>query len=120
MRVTCTGITLNIIIMKKYLFVLFAFSLLIGVSCQEKIDIEKEKEAIKTVIEEERAAFFDRNFSRIEATWIQKSTSRKYYMGESGITKFIGWSEVGKTDKENIENEELWGNYENLNNEYTL
>ena len=32
--------------MKKYLFVLFAFSLLIGVSCQEKIDIEKEMKAL--------------------------------------------------------------------------
>ena len=105
--------------MKKLLFTFIAFSLMTGASCQKKADIKKEKEAIKAVIEEERSAFFDRDFSRYEATWIQESTSRKYYMGESGINKIIGWSEVGKSDKEQIENEELWENSKNLNAEYT-
>jgi len=105
--------------MKKYLITLIALSFLAGASCQQKIDNEKEKEAIKAVIEEERAAFFDRDFSRVEATWILESTSRKYYMGESGINKIIGWSEVGKADKEYIENDEVWENSKNLNTEYT-
>lgn len=38
-------------IMKKYLF-LFAVSLIAFTACEEKIDIEKEKESIKTVIEQ--------------------------------------------------------------------
>ena len=37
--------------MKKYVLTLFALILLAGTSCQEKIDIEKEKEAVKTAIE---------------------------------------------------------------------
>jgi hypothetical protein len=105
--------------MKKYLIALITCSLLAGVSCQEKMDIEKEKEAIKAVMEEERSAFFDRDFSRYEATWIQEPTSRKYFMGESGITKLLGWSEVGESDKAQIENEELWENSKNLHAEYT-
>ena len=32
--------------MKKYLFALIAFSLLVGASCQQKIDIEKERIAL--------------------------------------------------------------------------
>jgi len=105
--------------MKKYLFALIAFSLIASASGQDKAKIEKEKKAIKAVIEEERAAFFDRDFSRVEAIWIQESTSRKFYMSQNGITKFIGWSEVGKGDKEFIEDDDRWADYENPNAEYS-
>jgi ketosteroid isomerase-like protein len=105
--------------MKKYLFTLIAFSLMAVASCQEKTDIEKEKETIKAVIEEERAAFFDKDFSRVEATWMHVSSSRKYYFTDEGITKLIGWSEIGEGDKSFIENDVLQADYENINNEYT-
>ncbi len=84
----------------------------------EVVDVENEKEAIIAVIEEERAAFFDRDFSRVEATWIQEPTSRKYYMSAEGINKIIGWSNIGKAEKENIEGDML-DNSENINAEYS-
>lgn len=104
--------------MRKYLWTLFAAILLTGTSCQEKIDIEIEKEAIKAVIQEERASFLDRDLSRVEATWVQESTSRKYYMNAGGITKIIGWTEVRKSDKKAIERD-ISDKYENLDAKYS-
>ena len=93
--------------MKKYLFILIAFSLMTVVSCQNKIDNEKEKEAIIAVIEEERAAFFDLNIDRIEATWKQESTSRKIFMSAGGFSELNGWTEIYNNNKE-LTNEEFW------------
>ena len=39
--------------MKKITFPILTLLLITGISCQKKIDIEKEKEAIKAVIEKE-------------------------------------------------------------------
>ena len=43
--------------MKKYLFALIAFSFIACASCQQKIDVAQEEEAIKNVIQEELALF---------------------------------------------------------------
>ena len=105
--------------MKKIIFSVLALSLIVGSSCQEKIDIEKEKEAIKAVIEEELAAYVDRDFSRVEATWVHESTSRDYFMTSTGIFKRIGWSVIAKADKEHIEDEDYWDDRENYNGEHS-
>ncbi len=104
--------------MKKIIFPILALSLIIGSSCKEKIDIEKEQAAILAVIEEERSAFFDSDLPRTEATWIQEPTSRKYYMSSARIYKMIGWSEISKVSKEEIEGD-MRDDYENINAEYS-
>jgi hypothetical protein len=89
--------------MKKIMFTVIALSLIAGsIGCQEKIDIEKEKEAIEAVIREERFTLITRDSSRAEATWIREPTPRKYYLSAEGIDKVIGWSEVSISDKDNI------------------
>ena len=106
--------------MKKIIFSILALLLIAGGgSCQEKIDIETEKEAIKAVIEEELAAYVDRDFSRVEATWVHESTSRDYFMTSTGIFKRIGWSVIAKADKEHIEDEDYWDDRENYNGEHS-
>ena len=95
--------------MKKYVLTLFALILLAGTSCQEKIDIEKEKEAIKAVIEEEKNAYFDRDITRIGATWVQDPTSRKMFLTQEGLIYLNGWSEVNQHDKESVESDEWEG-----------
>ena len=70
--------------------------------CTGKIDIEKEKEAIKAVIEEEKNAYFSQDFVRMSATWIQKPSSIKLYMTENGPIEFLGWEKIAEHDKENI------------------
>ena len=101
--------------MKRYLFLVIAIILWAGTSCQ--VSIEKEKEAIKAVIEEEQAAYFDRDIDRLEATWIQKSTSRKMFMSSSGVTEINGWIEINKSDREQMTLERQEAT-KNLTNQY--
>ena len=103
----------------KHLISLVTVILLALSSCEAKIDIAKEKEAIKSVVEEERAAFFDKEFARVEATWKLDSTSRKVAMSSGGIIEIKGWTEIAKNDKENMEADNDWTN-EYLNYEINV
>jgi hypothetical protein len=80
--------------MKKFLFTLIAFSLLAGASCQEKIDIEKEKEAIKAVIEKESNSHLARDNDRHNECFVQDD--RLIVLGSAdGILYYSkGWSEI--------------------------
>lgn len=90
--------------MKKYVLTLFALILLAGTSCQEKIDIEKEKAAIIAVIEEETNAYYDNDFDRLAATYVQDETNIDLRAGKSGYGYGVGWEEIGSAFKEAIEN----------------
>jgi len=89
--------------MKKYLFVLFALILLAGNSCQEKIDIEKEKEAIIAVIEEETDGYLARDFDRLAATWVQDETVIRLGAGKSGYGYYAGWEEMSSLYEEGFD-----------------
>ncbi|MFC2080235.1 hypothetical protein ACFLRQ_02035 [Bacteroidota bacterium] len=83
--------------MKKRIYILIALALFAGHSCQEAIDIEKEKEAIIAIIEEERNAWFDKDIDRINAVWYQGPESRKIDVCKyCGTNTFIGWTEIHK------------------------
>ncbi|MCD6566258.1 MAG: hypothetical protein J7K53_09985 [Bacteroidales bacterium] len=92
--------------MKKYVFVLFTLILLAANSCQQKIDIEKEKAAIIAVIEEETNAYFDRDFDRLAANYVQDETNIRIAAEKSGYVYGIGWEEIGSVIKGLIESEE--------------
>ena len=79
--------------MKKNLLALFTLILLVGTSCQEKIDIEKEKEAIKAVIEEQTNAFTDRDLDRIAATHVNDETFIRLAANKDGYYYVIGWED---------------------------
>ena len=83
--------------MKKYVLTLFAMLLLAGASCQEKIDIDKEKAAIIAVIEEETNGYLARDFDRLVATWVQDETNIDLRAGKSGYTYGVGWEAVSYT-----------------------
>ena len=89
--------------MKKYVIVLFALILLAGTSCQEKIDIEKEKAAIIAVIEEETNAYLDRDFDRFAATYVQDETIIRLIAWKDGYGYRVGWKEMGSVFKEGFE-----------------
>ena len=57
--------------MKKHLAELVTFIYLIGISCEEKIDIEKEKEAIKAVFEADKAAYFNQDYVGMGECWVK-------------------------------------------------
>jgi hypothetical protein len=84
--------------MKTKLFVLILI-LFAGFSCQEKMDIEKEKEAIKAVIEEETRAYLDQDFERLAKTHLHDETSFRMSIGKDGYQTIIGWKAIGDTLK---------------------
>ena len=88
----------NKIAMKKTLIGLLSLGLLAIASCQEKIDVAKEKEAIKAVFEAEKAGFFGRDPSAMAATWVQEPSSAKIYMSAQGQTRYEGWDAIRKHD----------------------
>jgi len=80
--------------MKKYVLSLFAIVLLAGISCQEKIDIKKEKAAIIAVIEEETEAFFDSDIDHLGVLHVQDETNIRLTATKSGYTYEVGWEKV--------------------------
>jgi hypothetical protein len=73
--------------MKKIIFSMFALSLIAGsIYCQEKIDIEAEKEAIKKVVQAALDALKAKSYDAEVATWAQTP-----YIVRRGI---VGWDSV--------------------------
>ncbi len=54
------------------------------------MSLEKEKEAIKAVIEEEKNAFYDQDLDRIKATMVNDSSTRKLIMRKDGFDETVG------------------------------
>ena len=90
--------------MKKYLYLLLAFVLFATHSCQETIDIEKETEAIKTVIEEETQAFLNKDFDRMAATYVKDETNIRLSSSSNSYSLTVGWDEVEPLFKEYFKN----------------
>jgi hypothetical protein len=91
--------------MKKLLFGLIAISLLAVVCCQDESGIEKEKRAIKAVIEREKIAYYLQDLSGMDDSWIQEASSRKLFMTPHGITELEGWTEIQQHNLEESERE---------------
>ena len=91
--------------MKNYVLTIFALVLLAGTSCQKKVDIEKEKEAILALITEETQAYHDKDFERFAACYVQNDINIRILGGENEkISYTVGWEEVGSSFKELFEN----------------
>lgn len=74
------------------------------IACKNKIDIEKEKAAIKSVIEEEKNAYFDKDIAKMSNTWVQNPSSAKLYMTGTGPIEILGWGKIAEHDKVNTLN----------------
>jgi len=93
--------------MKTNALALVSLLLLVSSSCQKKVDVLKEQEAIKAVMEEEKNAFYNRELEGIAATWMQKPSSIKLYMNKNGQTQLIGWDKIYEDDKEYLKTDTL-------------
>ena len=92
--------------MKKYLMPLVLLVFFAGTSCHhhEKIDIEKEKEAILALITEETQAYHDKDYERFAACYVQDESNIRILGGEGEFSYIVGWEEVGSGFKEWFEN----------------
>ncbi|MCJ7715641.1 MAG: hypothetical protein MUO54_03865 [Anaerolineales bacterium] len=73
---------------------LFILVLIIGTSCQPKVNVEKEKEAILAVIQEESNGVAAMDQDRVYATHIQSSEEMRLELGVYGYRLYDGWDEI--------------------------
>ena len=106
--------------MKKYLFPLIILIFLAGTSCQEEIDIEKEKAAIIAVIEKETEAFFDCDIDRLSATHVQDETNIRLTATKSGYTYDVGWEKIKSFFLDYFENEAEPGDFYEVKRNYKI
>lgn len=89
--------------MSKFIFVLITVIFYAGTSCQQKIDVEKEKAAIIAVIEEETDAFYDRDYERLVACHVRDESNIRLTASKRGFDYTVGWQDSGL--KKFIEND---------------
>jgi ketosteroid isomerase-like protein len=82
-------------------------------SCTPTVNVDKEKEAIKATIEEEKKAYFARDAAGMGETWVQDSTSRKIWFSANGLTEVDGWEMVNADNKKGTQSE-MWDNVKDL------
>ena len=82
--------------MKKSIAFIIVIIAVVTTSCEEKIDIEKEKEAIKTAIENDLNAFLSRDFTAQSKFYIQDESVMLLTSGEDGYGAGHGWKEVSE------------------------
>jgi len=80
--------------MRRYFFPLFIVAVLMGTSCQPKVNLEKEKEAIMAVLREESEGLKAMDKDRIFATHIQDSDEVRMELGVYGFNTYHGWDKI--------------------------
>jgi hypothetical protein len=80
--------------MRRYFLPLFVLVVLTGTSCQPKVNVEKEKEAILAVIREEADATIAMEKERAFATHIRSSEEMRLELGVYGYRIYDGWDEI--------------------------
>jgi hypothetical protein len=82
---------------------------------EETIDIEKEEEAIKTVIREEIALYLDRDYIRESETWKNENYVRMIRHFGNDHDQIVGWDNILTELKK--ESEEDWSEYSDMTSE---
>jgi ketosteroid isomerase-like protein len=86
--------------MKIYFKLFIILALVMFTSCQGKIDLAKETEAIKAVIINETNAFDNQQYDSVIATMAQDSLFVRMTSGKNGYTEVVGWDHMTNWYKE--------------------
>ena len=81
--------------MKKYLLLIAAMVMIAGTSCQKKVDIEKEKEAIMAVIKAESETARAGDAQGLMSCYIQDEYNTRLSVGLKGYDIITGWDQLG-------------------------
>jgi len=80
--------------MRRYFFPLFIIAILIGTSCQPKVNVEKETIAIMAVLQEESEGLKAADKDRVFATHIKDSQETRLELGVYGYNVYYGWDNI--------------------------
>ena len=79
--------------MKKLLLIAFAVTCLLASSCQNNVNVEKEKAAIIAVLEKSSQAWLNRDFDEMSSTWLHDAFVARINVGRFGYSFTEGWNE---------------------------
>jgi len=101
--------------MKKNISKLLVLFIIIFVSCKNRIDTEKEKNAIITVIENETNSHFAKDFDQQSKSFLQDESLIVLVSGKDGYVYAVGWNQISKSIQQNIEKNPnpITGKFEN-------
>jgi len=80
--------------MKIFAGTILAILIMTGTSCQKAVNVEKEKEAILAVLEEEGSAMLAKDTERVFALHVRDDLETRLELGEYGFNTYKGWDEV--------------------------
>jgi hypothetical protein len=80
--------------MKIFVGTILTILLFAGTSCQRAVNVEKEKEAILAVLQEEGVAMLAKDKERVFALHVQDDLETRLELGEYGFNTYNGWDEV--------------------------
>lgn len=89
--------------MKKTVCKLLVLILFAGTSCEEKIDIEKEKEAIIAAIENETNSHLARDIDQHSKSFLQDESLVMQFAGKEDYEAYNGWENISSLYKEYYE-----------------
>ena len=102
--------------MKNLMIILSTF--LVYVSCQQAVDIESEKAAIKAVIEKSSKAYIEKDYESMVSCWLNDETATRINASTWGYGFLEGWEGQAQRYKDFFEdnpepmsNQEIFTNY---------
>ena len=89
---------------------------MVGTSCEQAVNVEKEKEAILAVLHAEGAAAIAKDMEGVFALHVKDELETRLEMGLYGYNKYEGWEEVEKLLSDFMGGEGEIGGVEDLKN----
>ncbi|MEA3476994.1 MAG: hypothetical protein U9R60_02355 [Bacteroidota bacterium] len=80
--------------MKRYFWPLFVIAILIGTSCQPRVNVEKEKEAIMAMIQRDIEGFQSLDKDLIFSNHVQDGEEVRLELGVYGYNIYHGWDQI--------------------------
>jgi hypothetical protein len=102
--------------MKRIAGAFLAIVLIAGTSCQQAVDIEKEKEAILAILHAESDATLAKDAEGLFAQHMQDEMETRLEMGQYGYNSYEGWEEVKSLLGDFLEGTGEAGGVEDLKN----
>ena len=102
--------------MKIFTGTILAILFIVSTSCEQAVDIEKEKEAILAVLHAESEAFLAKDNDALFALHLQDDMETRLEMGQYGYNRYEGWEEVKTLLGDIIGGDGSLGGVENLKN----
>jgi len=101
--------------MKKIIFPFLLLLLILMFSaCQEKLDVNKEKEAIIAALNGESEAYLAMDSTKWMSYWVQDESTLRINAGEDSYSVAKGWKQMYMEMKANMENDSLLADYKDM------